>query len=238
MIQLSTVGQAVQKTGVKAVIFGASGVGKTVLSATAPTPLILNAEKGLLSLKAENLSRIFGAGHPYVADHHTASVQSIEQIREVYNWLAAKGDQGYFKTIILDSGSEIAEVVLSAAKNKVKDPRQAYGQLQEDMISLLKLFRDLPDRHVVVLAKEEFVKDGNGVFKKMPSMPGNKLGNALPYLFDEVFHLSVMVAQDGKRHRILQTQPSMDCDAKDRSGCLAPVEYADLTYILNKILGV
>lgn len=238
MIQVGTVGATVASTGVKAVVFSASGMGKTVLSATAPTPLILNAEKGLLSLKKDNLERIFGAGHPYCIDHYTVPAQSIEQLRAIYNWLATGGDKFYFKTIILDSGTEIAEVVLTAAKKKSKDPRQAYGQLQDEMIALLKLFRDLPNRHVIVLVKEEFIKDGNGVIKRAPSMPGNKLGQAIPYLFDEVFHLSVVVAQDGKRHRILQTQPSMDCDAKDRSGCLAPVEYADLTYILNKILGV
>ena len=38
-------------SGVKCVVYGPAGGGKTRLLATAPSPIILSAEKGLLSLK-------------------------------------------------------------------------------------------------------------------------------------------------------------------------------------------
>ena len=36
--------------GVKMMVYGASGVGKTRLTTTCPNPIIISAEKGLLSL--------------------------------------------------------------------------------------------------------------------------------------------------------------------------------------------
>lgn len=37
--------------GIKLAVYGGAGIGKTRLSATAPNPLIISAESGLLSLK-------------------------------------------------------------------------------------------------------------------------------------------------------------------------------------------
>jgi len=68
------------------------------------------------------------------------------------------------------------------------------------------------------------------------SMPGAKLAQALPYLFDEVFHL--FAAQDkesGELQRWLQTSGDQRADAKDRSGKLDMYEPADLSHIVAKI---
>lgn len=238
-LNFSTTSVEAKTNGVKVCVFGASGVGKTVLSATAPVPIILSAEKGLLSLSLANLERLFGVGAPGITyDIPVLRIVKVQDLTDAHLWFLNNGDRGYFRTIILDSGSEIAEVVLANARATVKDPRQAYGELQDKMIATLKAFRDLPGRNVVVIAKEELLRDANGVSKKAPSMPGNKLGQALPYLFDEVFYLGVGTLPDQRKYRFLQTQPSMDCDAKDRSGSLQPMEKPDLTYLINKMTGV
>ena len=38
--------------------------------------------------------------------------------------------------------------MLNAEKKATKDPRQAYGAMQEQMADIIRAFRDLPGRHV------------------------------------------------------------------------------------------
>ena len=49
-LKFTTTNQAAQLHGVKALVYGPSGAGKTTLCATAPAPIIISAEAGLLSL--------------------------------------------------------------------------------------------------------------------------------------------------------------------------------------------
>ena len=59
--------------GVKTLVYGAAGTGKTTLIAGMPTPLILSAESGLLSLQGSDLAYI--------------EVNSVGDLREAYKWL-------------------------------------------------------------------------------------------------------------------------------------------------------
>jgi hypothetical protein len=68
-------------------------------------------------------------------------------------------------------------------------------------------------------------------------LPGRKLSQQLPYLFDEVFRATVIRAQNGKKYHVLQTQADYQFEAKDRSGCLDSIEAPNLTAIINKITG-
>ena len=72
-------------------------------------------------------------------------------------------------------------------------------------------------------------------------MPGAKLGEALPYLFDEVFRLVVIDEDDGAggkvASRYLLTATDGKSVAKDRSGKLEAYEPADLGAVVGKIAG-
>jgi hypothetical protein len=164
-------------------------------------------------------------------------VKTVEDLAEAYNWCSQSAEAKQFQTVGMDSISEIAEVVLNNAKRQVKDPRQAYGELIEKMETLIRSFRDLPNKNVVITAKMEPTKDElTGVVRYGPAMPGAKLGNKLPYFFDEVFRLGVGQTPQGEKYRFLQTQPDLQFEAKDRSGALAPVEAPILSAIFAKIL--
>lgn len=220
----STTATQDQAVGIKALIYGRSGAGKTTLAATCERPLILNAEAGLLSLRRYNI--------PAVA------IKTLADLEEALVMLNTPQAMQQFRTVFLDSVTEIGELILSQAKASVKDPRQAYGELLEKATKLIKQFRDLPYYNVVMLAKVEPVKDElTGVVRFGPSMPGSKLGPQLPYLFDEVFHLGIGKTPEGVQYRYIQTQPDIQFDAKDRSGLLAPIEPPDLSVIFSKIQG-
>ena len=210
--------------GVKVLVYGEAGSGKTRLAATAPRPILISAEAGLLSLREQDIPVI--------------TVSTFEDLNDAYAWCTQSAEAANFDTIGLDSITEIAEVILSAAKKLAKDPRQAYGEMQEKMTTLIKAFRDISGKHVYMSAKMEPQKDEmSGIVKYMPAMPGTKLGPQLPYLFDEVYRLGIGKADDGSFYRFLQTQPDLQYVAKDRSGALDLWEQPDITNIINKILG-
>jgi hypothetical protein len=160
----------------------------------------------------------------------------MADLREYFNWFKTSAEpRQHFETICLDSISEIAEVVLAASKIKVKDGRMAYGEMIDDMTKLIKEFRDLPGYHVYMSAKQERIKnESTGVVLNSPMMPGNKLGQAMPYFPDEVFQLDID-GPIGQQYRILRTQPDFMNDAKDRSGRLDPIEEPHLGKIIQKI---
>jgi len=213
----------VHADGVKILVYGQAGAGKTSLIPTLPSPIVLSAEGGLLS--------IAGANVPYI------EIASAADLMEAYQWLTESAEAIQFQSVALDSISEIAEVVLNAEKKATKDPRQAYGAMQEQMSDIVRAFRDLPGRNVFFSAKLEKSQDEMGRILYAPSMPGNKSGQSLPYFFDEV--LALRVEKDGEGN----TQRALMCDsdglwaAKDRSGKLATWEAPDLGAIIAKIGG-
>lgn len=218
----STVGE---RQGLKVLTYGGSGAGKTTLIATAPRPVVASAEAGLLSLQRCNI--------PY------AEIRTLVDLWEFYRWAAGSAEaRNNFSTLCLDSLSEIGEKVLAGSKAVVKDPRQAYGELQTQMETLVKAFRDLPGWNVYFSAKEEVVRNAAGQWIFQPSMPGQKVGPSLPYLFDEVFYLGVAKTPEGVRYRYLMTETDGQYVAKDRSGSLDVIERPDLTFVFNKMLGV
>lgn len=208
--------------GVKVVVYGQAGTGKTSLIRTLPNPIILSAEGGLLSIADANL--------PYL------EINSMESLREAYKWASESDEAKQFETVALDSISEIAEVVLNAEKKIAKDPRAAYGALQEQMTDIIRAFRDLP-RNVYFTAKCEKATDEAGRILYSPSMPGAKLGQQLPYFVDEVLALRVEKDQESIPRRALMCESDGLWQAKDRSGKLDAWEAPDLGVIIKKIGG-
>lgn len=210
------------KTGVKLLCYGAAGAGKTTLVTTLPKPIVLSAEAGLLSIQDADL--------PFI------EINTIDDLREAYVYITSEAG-AEFESVALDSISEIAEVILNAEKKIAKDPRQAYGAMQEQVSDLIRAFRDLPGKHVYMSAKLEKSQDEMGRMLYAPSMPGNKVGQSLPYFFDEVLALRVERDAEGNTQRALMCDSDGLWAAKDRSGKLAPWEAPDLGAIIEKIAG-
>ncbi len=221
-INVKTTG-SLAANGVKVLVYGQAGAGKTSLIKTLPSPIVLSAEGGLLSIQDADL--------PFI------EISDMETLREAYTWLTQSDEAKGFQSVALDSISEIAEVVLNAEKKATKDPRQAYGAMQEQMADIIRAFRDLPGRHVYMSAKLEKTQDEMGRVLYAPSMPGNKTGQALPYFFDEVLALRVEKDSDNNTQRALMCDSDGLWLAKDRSGKLDAWEAPDLGAVIAKIGG-
>lgn len=222
-IEWKTAAESANTHGIKSVVAGAAGTGKTTLVTTCPQPIcLMSAESGLLSIRNTK------------ADIKIVEVKTIADIGAVLDHLEAKRE---FQTVAIDSISEIGEIVLANELKGTADGRKAYGELNVKMMGILKAFRDLPGYNVLVTAKQERVQDDGGRFIYSPSMPGRQLALQLPYLFDLVMALRVVADDKGNLNRWLQTGADTQYTAKDRSGKLEMFEEPDFSAICAKILG-
>lgn len=215
--------QSTQKSvnGVKVLVYGVAGVGKTRLIATAPNPIILSAEAGLLSLADEDIPVI--------------EIKTVNDVMDAFQWLTEDKEGMKFETICIDSISEVAEVLLAELKKKYTDARQAYGDLGTQMTHLIRSFRDIEGKHVYFTAKEVAIENDIGIAENKPGMPGKTLLNGLPFFFDEVFCLRIGQDKQGNEFTYLQTKAELKHGAKDRSGKLEPMEQPHLGKIFDKI---
>lgn len=206
--------------GVKMLVYGKAGVGKTRLCMTAPAPIVLSAERGLLTLRKYHVAAI--------------EVQSLADLKGIRQYLTTRAD---FMTLCIDSVTDIAETVLSYEQKNTSNGQRAYGQMAEQIMEELREFRNLP-KHVIFTAQMGSKKDGlTGGMMWGPSFPGQVLDQKVPYLFDEMFQLEGGIdPATGERYGWLRTQPDRQYEAKDRSGVLAPWEHSDASYIFNKIM--
>lgn len=227
-LKWTTTGAHAADHGIKLCVYGRAGAGKTTLIASAPRPIIASAESGTLSIARQNIT--------------LAEISNMGDLQEFYSWARANPDgRSGYDTICLDSWSEIGERLLTSEKAKHKDPRKAYGEMGDQLATMLRNFRDLAGWNVYFTAKAELRETPDGGRMWGPAMPGSKNAQGLAYYFDEFFYLGIgeqpaaVVGQPPTPYRFLQTQPDFQFDAKDRSGALLKIEAADLNYIFTKI---
>lgn len=202
---------------VKCVVYGGAGSGKTRLCATAPKPLIISAESGLLSLSDVDCDYI--------------EINTLKQFDEAYRYVLSNDE---YKTVCLDSLSEICETLLEEILPGFKDGRQAYAELSRSILPMLRKFRDLKGMNTVFTVKMiPKTNEESGRYTEELMLPGNVLPNQVPYMVDELFKLNV----DKKGITTIQTRPDRTSYAKDRSGALLPKETdLNMTAMFNKII--
>lgn len=202
---------------VKCVVYGCAGSGKTRLCATAPSPIIISAEEGLLSLADVSCDYM--------------EVNNLKDFNEAFNFVK-KSDN--WATVCLDSLSEICESLLEEIKPDYKDPRQAYAALADSILPMLRKFRNLKRINTVFTAKMIPIYDEDtGKRTEEIMLPGRVLPSQIPYMVDELFKLNV----DRKGVTSIQTRPDRMSYAKDRSGALKPIETdLNMTSIFDKII--
>lgn len=212
----------VHTNGIKLVLYGASGSGKTVMAASAPNPIYISAEKGMLSLSDRDI--------PYM------EVKTLKSLEEAFKFTK----DCEYDTIVIDSLSEVTQacldeftrqMIMDSSSGKI-DKRQAYGKIAEKIGNMIRNFRDLDGKNVIFIAKERKIEDeASNTITYEAYLPGKVLPFDLPYLVDEVLCLQM----NRKGERFVQTVGDFKRICKDRSGTLDNPEIPDFNIIFEKI---
>lgn len=223
----------------KVLIYGASGTGKTTLAGTlSESTLIVSAEAGLLSIANKKMDVI-----DITTDDSGTLLpkeKRIGRLGEVYKFLNEAETQKKYRTVFIDSLTEIGQNMLEQLQTEfpdAKDTLRLYGENSKRMRSLIKSFRDLPNYNVIFTCLSLEDKDENNRRIISTDLVGKMTQQIYGY-FDEVFYLYVSKDEQGNFNRHLLTNSQETVIAKDRSGRLDRIELPNLGRVFEKIRSV
>lgn len=208
----------IKPTKINALIYGESGVGKTVLASTLKDDtLIISLESGLLSLKKHKIDYV--------------EVKNLEELR-LY---LSEAQKSKYSNIYIDSLSSVSDLFFDHGKEKYPEDRQTmklYGHQLEMMTKFIRYCRDL-DKNVFFTALEKTTVDEIGRRFKIPDLHGS-ISVKAPQYFDFVFNYQI-ITKDKEEKRVLVTSKTEKSICKDRSGMLAKYSPPNLQQIINQV---
>ncbi|MDD3676780.1 ATP-binding protein [Thauera propionica] len=248
-----------ERHGVKLVLLGKSGIGKTSQLKTLPedSTLFVDLEAGDLAVRDwhgdcvrpstwcefRDLVAFLAGPNPALPADAPYSEAHYRHVCERY------GDPSQqiakYDTYFVDSITVLARLCLTWCKSQPQafsertgkpDLRGAYGLLGQEMIAALTHLQHARGKHVIYVAiLDERTDDFNRrVFT--PQIEGSKTATELPGIVDEVVTLAELKAEDGSAYRafVCHTVNPWGYPAKDRSGRLDLVEPPNLAALIAK----
>jgi hypothetical protein len=137
------------ETKIKALIYGQPGLGKTTLALSAPTPVLLDFDKGVHRVHPEHQTE-------------TLQVESWQDVLDVIN----DGSLVPFQTIVIDTASKMLDCMSlylisknpKLGKSNGALTLQGYGERKAEFNSFVKKLTSL-GKHVIFVAHEKEEKN-------------------------------------------------------------------------------
>lgn len=250
-----------ERRGIKGVLTGTSGIGKTsqLWTLNPDKTLFLNLEAGELAVqgwpgdeirirdwdRARDLACWIGGPNPVMRDDQSYSRADYAR---VCNAFGPPNILEKYDTIFVDSITVASRLCLQWAKGQPQamsdrsgkaDMRGAYGLLGQEMIGWLTHLQHTPDKNVwLVGLLDKRLDDFNRPFFSL-QIEGSKTGLELPGIVDEIVTLADIRPAEGAPYRafVCTTLNEFGFPAKDRSGRLTTIEPAHLGRLMDKIRG-
>jgi hypothetical protein len=246
-----------EKRGVKALIVGPTGVGKTSLLRTlkASTVLFVDVEAGDLAVQdlavdtirvddwptARDLACRIGGPNTsfpptscYSEAHYASCGGALENLDR-------------YDTIFVDSIAAVSRLSFRHAEQQpeafsargAKDIRSAYGLHAREMLLWLHQLQHTREKNIIFVGILEKVTDEFNRVEFQLQMEGSKTSRELPGIVDQIITMHWLDFGDGILTRaFVCTAPNVwSYPAKDRSGRLEQVEKPDLGELLAKLTG-
>lgn len=256
-LQIITADQrAAERSGVKGLILGPYGVGKTTLLRTLDpaTTLFVDGEAGDLAVQdvpadtirpltwpdCRDLAAFIGGPNPALPDHAPYSKAHFDSITANF----APDMLNKYETIFVDSITKLSRLCLQWASQQPdafnaqgkQDLRGAYGLLGREMLGFVTQLQHARGKNVIFTCAMEQTKDDFGRLVWEPHIEGSKTGRELPGIVDEVISYILIDFGDGKPVRTFVTNKDNEhgVPAKDRSGRLEPIEEPHLGKLIAK----
>lgn len=221
--------------GVKMIAYGPPGTGKTPVAQTAPSPLMLVCEPGMMTMRGVNIPCYYAP--------------TRDKIKEFFEWFFKSAEARQFHTLCIDSGSELCEIVLKHWLNTVAHGMKAYGEMASECIDWFDQLYFLKEKHVYIICKQQVIETVTQGFaptgapiiktsrKAAPYFPGKEVPMKVSHKYD-------LVAQTNRgdvpgvqgRQLYFKCVDDDDTTARDRSGFLTQYEELNLTKLFAKAM--
>lgn len=231
--------EALANSGLSAIIYGESGIGKTHFCGTLPgKTLIIAAEaNGIKTLmRSQNINNIDVENLPASGKTQQETTAAYDRFFESLPLQNLEYDN-----IVLDSASELANQLMinktDLTKNGGAPGQHTYLEVQWAMRRYLRTLRDLAvmqNKNVIITALESELMlsqqtDGTASSKTHPALTGKKLSPEAEGLFDIVGRVEKL--SDGTRY--IRLEGNDTCVAKDRFGRKACI-FDGATFVAGK----
>jgi len=249
-----------ERRGIKAAIFGKSGIGKTSLLLTLDpaSTLFIDLEAGDLAVEqwpgdtirprtweeCRDLAVYIGGPNPALREDQTYSSAHYASVIEKFG---APDVLDRYETIFIDSITVASRLSFQWCKGQPEafaersgkpDVRGAYGLHGREMLAWLVHLQHTRAKNIIFVGiLDEKLDDFN---RKVyaPQIDGAKTGLELPGIVDEVLTLAEIKDESGALYRafVCQTLNPFGLPAKDRSGRLDMIEEPHLGRLFAKIM--
>lgn len=250
-----------ERRGVKGVLIGKWGIGKTsqLWTLDPASTLFMDMEAGDLAVEGwpgdpirprtwnecRDLAVFIGGPNPALRDDQAYSQAHYEAACARY------GDPAQldkYQTLFIDSITVAGRFCLQWCKGQPQaysektgkpDMRGAYGLMGQEMIAWLTQLQHTRGKSVWFVGILEEKTDDFGRRLLQLQIDGSKTGLELPGIVDEVVTMADIAAEDGTTYRafVCHTLNPWGYPAKDRSGRLDMIEEPHLGRLMQKIAG-
>ena len=248
-----------EKRGIKGVIFGKSGIGKTSLLWTmeAESTLFFDLEAGDLAIEGwagdsvrpqtwqecRDFAVFIGGPNPALREDQPYSQAHFDAVCERFGDPTALGK---YQTIFIDSITVAGRLCFQWCKGQPQamsdrsgkpDMRGAYGLQGQEMIAWLTHLQHTRNMNIWFLGILDERVDEFNRKQFTPQIEGSKTGLELPGIVDQVITMAEVRDEDGNSYRafINHTLNPYGYPAKDRSGRVEQVEEPHLGRLMEKI---
>jgi hypothetical protein len=245
--------------GVKALILGPTGVGKTSLLRTLdlPTTLFIDVEAGDLAVQDLVIDTLRPRTWPECRDLAVAlaganpavpadACYSAEHYAAVANRFGNPEQLGRYKTYFVDSITAAGRLCFAwsgqqseafSDRTGKKDLRGTYGLHAREMLAWLMHLQHARGVNVIFVGVLESVTDDFNRTEQRLQLEGSRTGRELPAIVDEVITYNWLDFGDGvpTRSFVCTAPNTWRYPAKDRSGRLEQLEPPDLGQLITKL---
>ena len=221
-MEVTTTGALAVQNGIKCIIYGSPGSGKTPLALTASNSLYIAIERGQISLQGSNAPAV--------------EAYDLESFYKVLEWIVTTPEGQLYDTYFFDSISQLSLLVLDQELNKKAksgekvNGQAAYGAMARRVLTSIDILYNLPNKNIVLLSQLNTKPE-----QARPYFPGNEIDTRIPHKFDCVFHLGIHeVPEHGPTYSLLCRETDSTF-ARCRFENCANVEAANLDYLFNKL---
>jgi hypothetical protein len=230
-------------------VYGPPGCGKTLFAGGSQKRRMfyLNAENGYKTLKTWP-----GDAYGYYPKARldlivsTPIIKSMAEFVSAYQYLCA--NYRSFDLVVLDTATELAKTFMSdhlKKRNKILAEIQDWGVILGQLEWIFREIRALPMTKIVLAHENVKLNQATGFNTYGPQFQGAIRFDYAKH-FDEIWRMTLVQQQVRDAagnptlldHRLVQTSPDQNTEAKTRSNVLHPRELPQLDAMLDRMQGI